>query len=738
MMSIKLRPTQNKIALAALFALLTVQAFALPAEKIFTYTQGGFNFNWNIYSDKASVKNTTHKSTVWGGSLLPAFWLMVNREKIYVKASVVKDSSFNNDNSLVLYLQLGNIGKGVMAVEKTGWGINVPTLKINWLNKAPQIIEMYFGTSAVAVDKEGVTPTWDRPFMPDWSSFGYCVPGAKGGTPQSFFRMWDFGQANIALGSFGPSMGSPYGAAFPRPLYYAGMGSNDGFVCIGAGSVPDGAMSLRIQSTHGCLQYVYREDLWGAPAGSIRTWINPLHITVGSDAWQAFKKYYDGFAARKSNVNAAFSIWNTWGMWRQKKYDIPPILDFATSLNSKALVLDDPWESSQGSGKPNMKVFPNFYANLDSIRGKGLAPGVWETVAYVNELESNGLTTADLLLNKAGKPCKANWNFDPFSPSYYCIDISSPNGRNFIKNRTIGLMKAIKPKLIKLDFAYGLPSPDMAAPRDALIRGERYSYELCKLIADAAKTVDPNVIIMAYSISPLWLPVLDLVSLDDQGDFWYEAKRGHQEWSIWASLLADKNITLNASSGYDWPLDEEAILNTAITGAPGAVLPSVMDDGKPVPSQYLNRRLAINTWFRKTTRWAPVWFDSERGNFSASPALQCWGRSELAGADSIVTALVLRNRIIQDKSIVHGVSWEGVWAVVAQDDKDILNSNQLAVIPFSTGKIVLAYAVKPSSITMLNMQGEQAATGWEWADGFLTINITGQELQGTAGFVINR
>ena len=112
-------------------------------------------------------------------------------------------------------------------------------------------------------------------------------------------------------------------------------------------------------------------------------------------------------------------------------------------------------------------------------------------------------------------------------------------------------MKSIKPVLIKLDFAYGLPSPDAGVPRNPGYRGELYSYELVKLISDAAKSVDPTVVIMLYSISPLWTNLIDLVSLDDQGDLWYDVKQGHQEWSIWASLLSDKNVEISGSCGYD-------------------------------------------------------------------------------------------------------------------------------------------------------------------------------------------
>ena len=81
---------------------------------------------------------------------------------------------------------------------------------------------------------------------------------------QSFFRCWDFGHATMPLGNFGPSLGTPYAAAFPRPTVLRAIGGDDGWMVFGCASVPDAAMTLDIRSSSGCLNYRYREDLWGA------------------------------------------------------------------------------------------------------------------------------------------------------------------------------------------------------------------------------------------------------------------------------------------------------------------------------------------------------------------------------------------------------------------------------------------------------------------------------------------
>ncbi len=726
------------LALLLFGIVITARTTAEPSP--FVYQNGNLVFEWDIYHDKAKASVASTKATVWQGSLLPAFWLSVNKNLCYIKASVIHDSLIQ-DKTHRLELSLAPYGKGWLMVSEQEQGVRFSELGIEWYNQAPAISEMYFGTSAVATDSAGVSPVWEKPFMGDWQSFGFCVPAAKGGTPQSFFRMWDFGQANIALGSFGPSMGSPYGAAYPRPLYFAAMGSNDGYVAIGSGSIPDAALSLRITATRGCFEYVYREDIWGAIPGKKRIWKDPLCITLGENPWMAFKKYYDFFPARSTvNPFAQKAIWNTWGIWRQKKYIIRPITGFAQKIGAELMVLDDPWEQSQGAGRPSLARFPHFMDDITDIRDKKLSPGLWEAMGWISDPFSQGLSEKDLILNRRGKPCKANWNFDPFAESYYCLDISSEKARTFITERTIRIMKTVSPALLKLDFGYGMPSPSMGVPRNPAYRGERFSAELLKLIARAARSVNPNVVIMYYGISPLYIEDMDMVSLDDQGDLWYEVPRGHQEWSIWASLLSDKNIAISGSSGYEWEQDDEVILNTCIIGSPGAMLPVYGKDEQPIADRYLNRRLAINKWYRKTLSWMPYWINSSLGDFNRPPRLNCWGRMEKIGRDTVLTALALREEDkdkIRDERISQ-MKWSGRWALIAQDDRDISASQALALIPFDPGRISLPCPSKPGSITRLGMQGETAFDDWEWTNGILTIKVSENTLNNSAGFLLKR
>jgi hypothetical protein len=722
-----------------IFLCCLILTATLHAQSL-TFQRSHLRFEWDLLKDIAMVSSLPTSSVVWKGSLMPAWWLRIGEKNIFVKAALTglmkqTDSSWN------AMVKLDSFGQGTLVILLTKEGLRFNRLSVHWNKEIPAIISMYFGTTFADPEKYNVQPAWNKPFIPDWQATGFCVPGAKEGPAQSFFRSWDFGQSNIALGSFGPSMGSPYAAAYPRPLLFAGMGSDDGFIALGAGSVPDAAMSLRTMGARGCFEYIYNEDIWGAEKNNTRTWEGPLRLSIAESAWEAFNLYYASFANKKTsdrtNVKAG---WNSWGTWMNGKFEIKPIVDLAKQTGAGLFVLDGSWEDSMGTAMPNRARFPGFDEDVAYARKEGMDMGVWQSIGWVADPFSQGLTEKDLLLNKYGKPCKANWNFDPLGESYYCLDPGSPGAREFLIHRTERLMRTMHPKLIKLDFGYGMPSPDMAVPRDPSLRGEKYAFELVNIISATAKKADPDVAIMYYGISPLWTSLEDIVSLDDQGDLWYGIKEGHASWSIWASLLGGSHVAISGSSGYDWQKDDEAVLNSCILGVPCAVLSAYGKNNRAIGAEFLNRRLAINSWHRKTTGWKPLWLNSSTGNFTEPPALRSWGRLEEKKSTWILTSLVLRmedKEKIQDER-VRKIKWVGRWALISQDGMDIFSSEKLAVIPFDSGSISIPFIKKPLSVIKKDMEKTGTYNDWKWKDGMLTIRISRRVFEHTAGFLIEQ
>ncbi len=180
-----------------------------------------------------------------------------------------------------------------------------------------------------------------------------------------------------------------------------------------------------------------------------------------------------------------------------------------------------------------------------------------------------------------------------------------------------------------------------------------------------------------------------------------------------------------ASSGYDWNSDSEVILNSAVIGVPGAVLSRTMDDGSPVPEQFLNRRLALNRWYRRTTAWSPLWLNSSPGGYLEDPVMRCFGRVERIRGEDRLTALVLREeekRLLPGDAL-KGAEWTGSWALIAQDDEDIFRS---AGRPSARGRDETANRTleKPDRVTAVYRSRAAGSTDWTWSNETLRLNAS--------------
>ena len=675
-------------------------AFVLLISPPLARSEGHYDLTWDMQTDYAAVKTHSGGREIWHGSLLPALWVQsADGSRRYLKAEVV---SIVRD---CLSLRFSDLATGELTVRRYPEGIRFERLEVHWKQPAPAVIALYFGTALLTAEQRAMVPSLELPFWPDWEADGFGIPSAKGGPIQSFLRRWDFGDANVPLGSFGPAMGTPYAAAYPRPLYSAAMGGPDGWVAFGPGAIPDGALTLRIRSSNAELEYLYREDLWGTRKDAGRVWDEPFRLFWAHDAWDAYLRLFQSFPSTPPSAAAhQQSYWNSWGNFREKHFGLRELADnVANEIGAKILVIDEGWETYDSSGIPNLSRYPNFLDDLAYIRKKGLELGFWQACGWVDEPEAGGLVPEDLVRGTDGVPRRVNWAMSTQAElHHYVLDPSSPRAREFLRQRTLRIMRELKPSLLKLDFGYGLPGPDVAAPRDPALRGERFSYTLLKIIADAAREVDPSVTIQYYGIHPLMAPIEDLITLDDLGDAGGQEVAGHGEWSIWAALAGAQGRAINASSGYDWSADNEVLLDTAVIGAPGAVLPLPAGGETPAPSLNFNHRRALVQWYRHTTLWKPLWLNSEKGAIEREPRPRCFGRLEPIRAEDRLTALVLRPEGAGDNELdVPGlgkVHWQGRWALIAQDDEPLAASHRLACIPFDGGYLRLPRPSSPARV----------------------------------------
>jgi hypothetical protein len=318
------------------------------------------------------------------------------------------------------------------------------------------------------------------------------------------------------------------------------------------------------------------------------------------------------------------------------------------------------------------------------------------------------------------------------------LDPSSPATRAFIRNKTHKLVREYGAQLLKMDFGYGLPGPDAAAPRDPALRGERFAFTLYHLMAEAAREINPDITLQCWGLSPLLRPAFNLLALDDLGDAGHQEALGHRQWSVWAALAGGAGTAIMASSGYDWDQDPEILLNTAIIGSPSGLL-SINEKAGGAPRRGLAQRRALSLWYRRTVSWQPLWLNTEKGRLGHDPLAKCWGRLESSAGGTRLTALALRDGAdkLSDRSPLRQADWTGRWAILAQGDHDVYEAPILACIPFDTGILSWPCAQKPREVKKVVGFAESAAVGWTWQKGFLTLPANDLEPDFT-GFLVLR
>lgn len=740
------------------------------SDETLSFQENGFTLMWELQTDHASVAVAGDDgSVIWEGPLFPAFYIQTGgNTRTYLEPRFV--SAEQEGKRGTIHLQYGTWGKGYLSYKKQAFGLYFTELKMEWAGAVPHIVSMLWGTDRLSSDEKQVVPKLDQPYWPSWHSHGFCVPSAKGAPIQSFFRGWDLGYATVPLGSFGTSMGTPYAAAFPRPVYSAAMGSDNGWVVLGAGSVPTGAMSLKIRTGKGSIEYLYRDDLWNNPEEQVRVWEDPLRIFWDDLAWDAYHRYFSSFKVPEIRPSHQKAVWNTWGDWKSRDFEIRKTIDFGLENGAEVIAFDDFWAESYGSSSHSGERFPDFKDHIRYVKEKGKEIGVWQTVGWIEYPEKWGLKEKDLLQGPDGEPRKASWLFT--SGQYYCLDPSSEKTRNYLRERTEKLIRKYDISLLKLDFAYGMPPPNVAAPKNPKYRGEKLGHELFTIIAEKVREVDSSITVQYYSIHPLWYKGETVLSLDDLGDSWRWENRGHDQWSIWAAQAGALGMPVNASSGYQWEALPEILLNAAVLGAPGSVLPRNID-GNKVPEYYISKFRALSNWYRETAGWKPLWLNSHPGNMSTAPQLLSWGRLESDGKK--LTALALNNPQMNytDTLIQHGnnqvdspgqnipgiekkpvkreeafreglapyhmerVQSKGRWALISQTNQSLHNSKEIAVIPFDKrSKLFLPLAQKPDTVELVYRDHSRSVTSFTYRHNGLLVESPEDRFDDFLGFQI--
>jgi len=368
-----------------------------------------------------------------------------------------------------------------------------------------------------------------------------------------------------------------------RDLYTKAQ--SDAFAC-GLADLPGGDLFLQFHES-ACGPWIdYRSDIWHHLCTPGKVALGATLIwTVASGYYEAIGGYYDALAAagvikpkQSSPEKAAVTLtpeFCTWGAQRERdrtgaKLDEAFLNDIYADLKSSGMnaglfSIDDKWEGSYGTLEHSAKRLPRFEQFLARVRADGRKIGMWAALMRCERPEDLGLTLDHMLKQPDGNPFTAG------DPPYYLLDFTQPVVAEVLDKTVRKFMRRYSPDVFKFDFGYELPALSVAAPKDMAYAGERLMQRGLDVVIAAMKQEKPDLVVMYYNLSPLFLNYFDLHSLDDLvlnfGDYDVEANRR----IFFSSLMGRLGVPTYGSTGYDWATAPHIWFDSAAVGTIGSL-----------------------------------------------------------------------------------------------------------------------------------------------------------------------
>lgn len=570
----------------------------------------------------------------------------------------------------------------------------------------------------------------------------------------------------LGRGSFIPGLTQQWGL----PVHYFGGFSVDGssgarnlytanrseaFAC-GLADLPSGDLFLQMYQGS-CSPWVdYRSDLWKhiRGPGSLRLGATLLW-SVAPDDRKAIAAYYQGLLdagiihkRRDSERKTAVALtpqFCTWGSQvdRNKAADhldeafLTEIYGElkASGMRAGLFSIDDKWEEAYGNLVHSQTRLPHFEQFLDRLRADGYRIGIWSALMRCERPSDLHLTLDNVLKQPDGKPFLTG---DFSGARYYLLDFTQPEVERVLTGLVRQFMRRYKPDLFKFDFGYELPAVSIAAPQDRNWTGERLMWKGLSVVINAMREENPDLVVMYYQLSPLFLDYFDLHSTDDlflaAGEYDLEANRR----LYFSSLLGPLGIPSYGSSGYDWASDPNIWFDSAATGTIGS-LNDFRDDeeGEGSTPELVAKYNGLAKVLRPTNTFEVLPF----GSVSQAPTFGAHARSwaRLEGGQLVLLAFRPpvpgeQNPLAsqpEDPRIRDVVRAHAPVVVASLGSEGITRSSKLAIVTYGGGEIFIRREQGKKAEIVSHYFGNTAVPAEaSIEDGFLRIVATQRDPEG--------
>jgi hypothetical protein len=530
-----------------------------------------------------------------------------------------------------------------------------------------------------------------------WLGRGSSAPGPsqQWGLPVHYFSGFSIDSANGGRDSFT-------------------AGRSAAFTC-GLADLPGGDLFLQLESGKSSMWIDYRSDLW-------KHMRSPGELTLGATLyWSIAPGYYDAIAAyyrgllqagviHKSQPSAkkiAAALTPQFCAWtaevdrnkagdRQDEAFVTGIFAELKASGMKAgmLSIDDKWEGSYGKLEHSTTRLPHFEQFLDRVHAEGYLVGLWAALMRCEHPAEMGLTTDQMLKKPDGQPYLVGG--ESAQTKYYILDFTQPEVAKVLEDVARKFVRRYKPDLLKFDFGYEMPSVATAAPRDKKFTGERLMWKGLDVLIKAMRRENPDLVVMYYNLSPLFLDYFDLFSPDDlfenSGEYDVEANRRF----FFSSLLGQLGVPTYSSTGYDWASAPNIWFDAAAIGTIGSMNDFKADEQSEGCTPELAARYNGITHVVRPT----VTFDIlPLGYVPEGPTLGAhawsWARFEdqklvlLAYRPSVPGVARPLSRPIDDPRVKGAVRSNVPVLVASKSSDDIASSRDLAIVPYGDSEVVV-------------------------------------------------
>jgi hypothetical protein len=564
------------------------------------------------------------------------------------------------------------------------------------------------------------------------------VPGGRQDPETAIFRTAALDGVTFNVGCFGG--GATYHQQWALPHYLVCCYNDENAatlppaVCVGLGGVPDGAAQVRVGGGRLCYELMVHGELWDYRRGpGPHRFDTPLVFATGDDWYDAGRRYFaalesEGYAKMRASrgvpASALLPQYDTWGdqgarrafLERFDETSLREIYaDFRSSgLRSGLFVIDDKWEELYGSLEHDVARFPRFGELLDEIRSDGYGIGLWTAFPRCEDFRALGLTEADVLMCPDGSP----YVHRDRKRSWYVFDPTSRRAAQHLAERARHLVRTYRPALVKIDFGYEIPRPDVAGPHDAMQGGERLFQRFIEIVVGALKEADPELAVLYYCLTPLFGGYLDLCAADDLWMSRGAYDRGFAKRALLSTWCGSSGVVAYGSSGYDWKSAEEIWLDSAIIGTAGVIAPLAGDEfGARLTPSLAARYNGIARVMRRNTRYEVALYDADLRDPETGPVARSWGRVE----DGRTVAVVARPGG-GDAAVTPVVRSACRVAVASLTDDDIATSAAIAVVPFGDGAVEVRRTMTAAPRVRAHLlDGREVPAEWEAIEGAVRV-----------------